>query len=201
MCYNRKWWTNVSLKLEAHLLQDFFQSLMYCKQLTMPQCKILHWNGASVQITNDYMKGGLKLPKWIINTFKIDLSTVLEKMHFLTLHFCSFVTDPRRDYLWRPLKSVSYMSEPQTYPRGCLSSSLSTVCSQNSNTKCSRLFLLKTSSRLTRFTCFSCCRTNTQYGEKCQHFTAQNTAWTHSLIKCLLRQNLYIYISFITISF
>lgn len=44
------------------------------------------------------------------------------------------------------------------YPRGCLSSSLRTVCSQNSNTKWRRLFLLNTSSRLTRFTCFSCCR-------------------------------------------
>ncbi len=53
---------------------------------------------------------------------------------------------------------------PLTYPRGCLSSSLRTVCSQNSNTKWSRLFLLKTSSRLTRFTCFSCCRANGEHG-------------------------------------
>lgn len=53
-----------------------------------------------------------------------------------------------------------------TYPRGCLSSSLRTVCSQNSNTKCSRLFLLNTSSRLTRFTCFSCCRPNRECGHR-----------------------------------
>ena len=52
------------------------------------------------------------------------------------------------------------LSCPLTYPRGCLSSSLRTVCSQNSNTKWSRLFLLNTSSRLTKFTCFSCCNTN-----------------------------------------
>lgn len=41
-----------------------------------------------------------------------------------------------------------------------MSSSLRTVCSQNSKTKWSLLFLLNTSRRLTRFTCFNCCREN-----------------------------------------
>ncbi len=44
----------------------------------------------------------------------------------------------------------------ESHPLGFLSSSLSTVRSQYSKTRWSFLFLLKTSSRLTRFGCFSC---------------------------------------------
>ncbi len=64
---------------------------------------------------------------------------------------------------WQSVICLNRCVSPPTYPRGCLSSSLRTVCSQNSNTKWSRLFLLKTSSRLTRFTCFSCCKANRDY--------------------------------------
>ncbi|RCN49756.1 hypothetical protein ANCCAN_04213 [Ancylostoma caninum] len=43
-----------------------------------------------------------------------------------------------------------------TYPFGYFSRSCSTVRSQCSNTKCSFLFLLKTSNNETRFGCFNC---------------------------------------------
>lgn len=55
------------------------------------------------------------------------------------------------------LKAVS--AGQVTHPQGCLSSSWSTVWSQYSKTRCSFLFLLKTSSRFTRLGCFSCCNT------------------------------------------
>ena len=44
------------------------------------------------------------------------------------------------------------------YPWGYLSSSLSTVWSTYSNTRCNLFFLLNTSIRFTRFGCFSCCK-------------------------------------------
>ena len=47
-------------------------------------------------------------------------------------------------------------SKHSSHPLGCASSSLSTVCSQNSNTRWSFLFRRNTSSRLTRFPCLSC---------------------------------------------
>lgn len=52
------------------------------------------------------------------------------------------------------------------HPLGRLSSSLSTVWSQYSKTRCSFLFRLNTSSRFTRLPCLSCCKKGREGGGK-----------------------------------
>lgn len=54
--------------------------------------------------------------------------------------------------------SLLPLSLSRSYPRGCLSSSFSTVWSTYSNTRWSLFFLLNTSIKLTKFGCFSCCK-------------------------------------------
>lgn len=56
------------------------------------------------------------------------------------------------------LLTISPPSLSRSYPRGCLSSSFSTVWSTYSNTRWSLFFLLNTSIKLTKFGCFSCCK-------------------------------------------